>query len=314
MQYLTVSVSLAAIALSLLANPVPAAGPGSPGLTAAGDVQLVFFDNFESDEGFPYEPDPRFASIAGAWPAQFTEQLETFTVPAAQRGGGIIDASLTSSNSEVRPRLFACVDATCDGGSIVGHTNTDGSTARVRFQAAPGQQYRFIIDQFGNAPAEQYPVAYTLTVDYSDRLDCWEANNQVQQARLISRDESVFAYMLEGYRDNFLTTGTYQDWYRFDLRQEAFVEFDFPQPAGQHLMRVAVFDSPDGTGSVLVEDQQETAGQPFTAITTRARDPGTYYIQIRLVLSDDGNVSGFGPAPEHWSEEYEMIVRPVVQP
>ena len=111
---------------------------------AAGGAEIIFFDNFEFDECFPYDPDPRFENIAGAWPAQFTEQLETFTVPAAQRGGGIIDASLTSGNSDVAPRLDACVDAECSGGSIVGHTNLDGGSSRVRFQAAAGQQYRLL--------------------------------------------------------------------------------------------------------------------------------------------------------------------------
>lgn len=289
-------------------GPILAADAGSRG---AGGAEIIFFDNFEFDECFPYDPDPRFETIAGAWPAQFTEQLETFTVPAAQRGGGIIDVSLTSGNSDVRPRLFACVDAECSGGSIVGHTNTDGSTARVRFQAAAGQQYRFILDQFGNAPANEYPVASTLTIDYSDRLDCWEANNQIQQARLVAKDQSVFAYMIEGYRQNSLTTGTYQDWYRFDLRQEAFIEVDIPQPAGQHLMRVQIFDVPDDTGAaVLVDGQQDQAGQPFTAVTTRIQEPGTYYIRIRLALSDNSTVSGSGPAPEHWQSEYQMIVNP----
>ena len=281
------------------------------GPRAAGGAEIIFFDNFEFDECFPYDPDPRFETIAGAWPAQFTEQLETFTVPAAQRGGGIVDVSLTSGNSDVRPRLFACVDAECSGGSIVGHTNNDGGASRVRFQAAAGQQYRFILDQFGNAPANEYPVASTLTIDYSDRLDCWEANNQIQQARLVAKDQSVFAYMIEGYRQNSLTTGTYQDWYRFDLRQEAFIEVDIPQPAGQHLMRVQIFDVPDDTGAdVLVDGQQDQAGQSFTAVTTRIQEPGTYYIRIRLALSDDSTVSGSGPAPEHWQTEYEMIVNP----
>lgn len=298
--------AFAAVFLIIAAGgPMLAADAGS---RAAGGAEIIFFDNFESDECFPYDPDARFETIAGAWPAQFTEQLETFTVPAAQRGGGIIDVSLTSGNSDVRPRLFACVDVECSGGSIVGHTNTEGSTARVRFQAAAGQQYRFILDQFGNAPANEYPVASTLTIDYSDRLDCWEANNQIQQARLVAKDQSVFAYMIEGYRENFLTTGTYQDWYRFDLRQEAFIEVDIPQPAGQHLMRVQIRD--DKGADVLVDGQQDGRGQPFTAVTTRTREPGTYFIRIRLALSDGSTVSGFGPAPEHWQTEYEMIVNP----
>ena len=289
-------------------GPMLAADAASRG---GGGSEIIFFDNFESDECFPYDPDPRFETIAGAWPAQFTEQLETFTVPAAQRGGGIIDVSLTSGNSDVRPRLFACVDAECSGGSIVGHTNTDGGASRVRFQAAAGQQYRFILDQFGNAPADEYPVDSTLTIDYSDRLDCWEANNQIQQARLVAKDQSVFAYMIEGYRQNSLTTGTYQDWYRFDLRQEAFIEVNIPQPAGQHLMRVQIFDVRDDTGAdVLVDGQQDQAGQSFTAVTTRIQEPGTYYIRIRLALSDNSTVSGSGPAPEHWQSEYQMIVNP----
>ena len=289
-------------------GPMLAADAGS---RAAGGAEIIFFDNFEFDECFPYDPDPRFENIAGAWPAQFTEQLETFTVPTAQRGGGIIDASLISSNSDVLPRLFACVDAECSGGAIVGHTNLDGGSSRVRFQAAAGQQYRFIVDQFGNASAKEYPVAYTLTIDYSDRLDCWEPNNQIQVARLVARGQSVFAFMIEGYQQNFLTTGTYQDWYRFDLRQEAFIEVDIPQAAGQHLMRVQIFDVPDDTGaSLLVDGQQDQAGQPFTTVTARTQEPGTYYIRIRIALSDDSSVSGFGPAPEHWQTEYEMIVNP----
>ena len=289
-------------------GPTLAADRGSRGGAGA---EIIFFDNFESDECVPYDPDPRFETIAGAWPAQETEQLETFTVPAAQRGGGIIDVSLTSGNSDVLPRLFACVDAECSGGSIVGHTNLDGGDSRVRFQAAAGQQYRFILDQFGNAPADEYPVDSTLTIDYSDRLDCWEANNQIQQARLLAKDQSVFAYMIEGYRQNSLTAGTYQDWYRFDLRQEAFIEVNIPQPAGHHLMRAQIFDVPDDTGAdVLVDGQQDQAGQPFTAVTTRIQEPGTYYIRIRLSLPDESEVSGFGPAPEHWQSEYEMIVNP----
>lgn len=284
----------------------------APADTVAG---IIFFDNFEPPKCVPYDPDPRVISISGAWPAQFTEQFETFTVPAAQRGGGIIDATLTAGSTEFFPRLFACADPECSGGAIVGDTNLDGDPSRVRFQAAPGQQYHFILDQRGNASAEDYPVSSTLTIDYSDRLDCWEPNNQITRARLVATDQSIFAYMLEGYTQNSLPTGTYQDWYQFELSEQALIEVDIPQPAGQHLMRVQLFDVPDSSvASVLMTGQQEEAGQPFTAVSTRVQDPGVYYIRIRLALSDDGNVSGSDPAPEHWQTQYEMIVNPRPEP
>jgi hypothetical protein len=278
---------------------------------------IVFFDNFNTDDCFPYDAKPRLSSPGGNWTEPENVQFQTFSVPASQRGGGIIDATLSSGRlDDIKPRLFACVDRECDGGSIAGNTNVDGNPARVRFQAEPGQSYEFKIEQFGNASADDYPVTYSMTINYSDRLDCWEPNDELARSRLIQPEQSVFAYMIEGFTENRLTTGSYADWYRVTLREEAFIRIEIRQPAGNHRMSLKVFDQPDDSlADVLMEGaRQPEAGEPFTAISTRARAAGVYFVRVGLSLQDDNSADGEDPGPAHWMEEYEMVVDSVLEP
>lgn len=304
---------------SVWAEPVTSGSTPSATITLEEFVDIIYRDDFNTDECEPYGASPQFITIGGEWTEPEQLQFESFTVPAGQRGGGIIDATLTSGLvAEIQPRLFACVSPeNCEGeGTIAGHTGNlqdSPDPARIRFQAAPGQLYRFKIEQFGNASPEEYPVDYTLTIDYGDRLDCWEPNNRIEQSRLMQQQQSVIGYMIEGYVDNSLTTGAYADWYRFTLREEEFINIDIPQPAGNHRMSIAVFENRDGTGSVLLEGddvggRQPVRGQPFSVNSTRARTPGVYFIRVGLVLQDGSKVEGWDPGLEHWLEEYAMVV------
>jgi hypothetical protein len=115
--------------------------------------------------------------------------------------------------------------------------------------------------------------------------------------------------MLEGFRDNDLRSGEYADWYAFELKEEAFIEINMPQPPGLHLMSVKLLDEPDeDVADVLLDGQQEEKGDPFTVISTLALAPGMYYLRIGVLDSDDGKVSGFGDQPEHWNQKYNMTV------
>ena len=256
-----------------------------------------------------YDPQPLSRGFGGVWMQQEDEQSASFYVPASQRGGGIIRATLSAGNAEITPDLRVCINSNCTGGSIVTHTAIEENAATVEFQAAGGQSYHFDILQFGNAPEEDYPVGYSLSVNFSDRIDCWEKNNNVDVAKQINIGEAVKAYMIEGFRDNALRSGEYADWYTFQLDEEAFIEINMPQPPGLHLMRVKLFDEPsEEVADVLLEGQQEEKGEPFIATSTRAKAPGTYYLRVGTLLSEEGTVSGTGDQPDHWNQKYEMTV------
>ncbi|MFO8029254.1 MAG: T9SS type A sorting domain-containing protein [Cyclonatronaceae bacterium] len=256
-----------------------------------------------------YDPMPLSRGFGGQWIAPQDEQSASFYVPASRRGGGIITATLSAGSEEISPRLRVCQDSSCVRGSIVGDTGIEVNEATVKFQAAGGQGYHFDILQFGNAPEDDYPVGYSLSVSYEDRIDCWEINNTVEQAKQLNVGDTINAYMIEGYKMNFLQSSEYADWYTFELEEEAFIEINMPQPAGMHLMRVKLFDEPDeNVATVQLDGKQENKGQPFIATTTRARAPGTYYLRVGVLLSGDGVVSGPGDQPDHWNQKYEMSV------
>ena len=264
------------------------AGPAGP--APANFADLLFLDDFNTDECEPYEERPRFITPSGSWSSPGNVQFQTFTVQATQRGGGIVDATLNSGHvADIKPRLVACVDTACTGGSIVDH---------------------FRIEQFGNAPEGDYPIDYNMTVDYGDRLDCWEPNNRIEDARLIQQERSVFAYMIEGYVENDLPTADYADWYRFTLREQGRIRIEIRQPPGDHRLRIQVFDRPDGNvASVLMDDAiQPVPGQPYTSISANPVPPGVYYVQIGLALQDSDTVRGDDPEPPHWTEEYELFI------
>jgi hypothetical protein len=130
-----------------------------------------------------YDPMPLSRGFGGLWQKPEAEGSANFYVPASQRGGGIIKATLSAGNGDIIPDLRVCDTSSCSGGSIVTHTAIDQNGATVEFQAAAGEDYHFDILQFGNAPEDDYPVAYSLTVNYEDKIDCWEGNNTVEQAK-----------------------------------------------------------------------------------------------------------------------------------
>lgn len=254
----------------------------------------------------PYDPETDSAGAGNTW-QNAEEQTETpYSIPGTQRGGGVVTATLSTGNAAIRPRLFACADGACADGSVVGHTATEGGPAKVQFEARVGTSYTFINDQFGAAPEDDYPVAHTLSIDFSPRVDCWEPNDTRAGARGIVLGEPIEAYMLEGFEDNFLRSGEQVDWYVADMRHPGWLEVDVSQPAGGHLMRVVV--ETEAGDSVLMENQQVVAGAPFIVTSTRARAPGLYWIRIGVLLQDNTTVSGNGDPPAHWDQKYKATV------
>lgn len=256
----------------------------------------------------PYDPEPDSTSDGGQWSAQEEARESSYTIPASQRGGGIVSATLTAGHPDIQPRLIACADNACSGGSIAGDTGSvETPTAQIKFEAEVGIDYTFHIEQFGNAPADEYPQSYSLNVDFSPRVDCWEPNNTVAQAKGIRLDEAVQAYMLAGFETNSITSSEYVDWYAIDLRHAGTVQAAFNPPAGNHLMRVRLEDVQGNP--VTMANQQSTAGTPFTVESNSVVNPGLYYLRVGVLLGDDRKVEGGDdPSPLHWSQQYSMTV------
>lgn len=254
----------------------------------------------------PYDPEPDSAGAGNTWPAPEAETTTSYSIPPGQRGGGIVTATLSNGNADIRNRLVVCADGTCSDGSVVGHTATAGGPARVQFEARVGASYTFRNQQFGNAPADDYPVAHSLSIDFSPRVDCWEPNDTPMQARGIVLGEPIEAYMLAGFETNFITSSEFVDWHIADMRHPGRLEVDVSQPAPGHLMRVRV--ETEAGDSVLMDGQQSAPGMPFTATSTRTLDPGLYRIRIGVLLGGDRAAQGNEAAPAHWDQTYEATV------
>lgn len=253
----------------------------------------------------PYDPEFDSKGAGNNWQAPEDETQTEYTIPSSQRGGGIVTATLSSG--DVRPRLIVCAEGSCSDGSIVGDTAIEGGAARVQFEARIGTSYTFFNRQFGNAPEDDYPVSHSLSIDFSPRVDCWEPNNTRMEARGIVLDDPIEAYMLAGFETNFATSSEFVDWYIVDMRHPGRLEVDVSQPAGGHLMRVAV--ETEAGDSVLMENsRQSVAGSPFIVTSTRTLDPAIYLIRIGVLLSDDAAVPGNDAVPDHWGQKYQATV------
>lgn len=254
----------------------------------------------------PYDPEPDSGGGGGVWTAPGDAKESSFSIPASQRGGGIITATLSAGHKSIDPRLKVCVDSACTAGTIVGDTGIDSPAAKVKFEARVGVGYTFHIEQFGNAPEPDYPVGYTLNIDFSPRVDCWEPNDTRMTARDIELDKIIKAYMLAGFESNNIASSEFVDWYAVDFRHTGTLVARFNPPAGNHLMRVQLED--ELGDSVLLENLQETAGTAFTANTVRPVEPGIYYLRVGVLVGDDGKAEGNSAPPAHWDQEYALKV------
>lgn len=255
----------------------------------------------------PYDPEPDSAGGGGSWSGPGDAKESGYSIPASQRGGGIISATLSAGHPDIEPRLKACTDSACTGGSVAGDTGSSASpAAQIKFEAKVGVDYTFHIEQFGNAPVDDYPQGYSLSIDFSPRVDCWEPNDTAALAKSIELDEVVEAYMLAGFESSSIPSGDYVDWYAIDLRHSGTVQAVINPPAGNHLMRVRMGD--ELGNAVTLANQQGSVGEAFTVESNREVDPGIYYLRVGVLVGDDRKVDGDGPPPAHWSQQYSMTV------
>lgn len=202
--------------------------------------------------------------------------------------------------------MKACVDSACTGGAIA--TDVGGITglAKIRFEGKVGINYTFHIEQFGNAPEEDYPEAYSLSIDFNPKVDCWEPNDRLLAARGIELGKEVQAYMLAGFENNSIPSSDFVDWYAIDLRHTGTIQATVNPPPGNHLMRLTLED--DQGNSVPLANQQDSAGSAFTVKSNRAVNPGMYYLRVYALVADDGRATGNNTPPAHWTQQYTLSV------
>lgn len=270
----------------------------------------------EKNECITYTPTEASNTIAGTWnePNDTDDYIGAITIPG-DVGGGYVKIVLSQSNTKLRPALF--VDNDFDqGGAIIGGSSEQTNNELIReayFSVHPGESYSIRAYPFFNADTEDYPVDYTINWEFISKVDCFEPNDELAEAKKILLGETIEAYAISGYIDYFIASNspnTY-DWYKVVLEEAATIEVEVLDMPNDLTIAMRFFE---GSGSVIPFDNEWLTAETdnnngrLSKITSSAvLPPGTYYIEVHAGFVESRRArTDLQPIPEHFNKTYKI--------
>jgi len=253
-----------------------------------------------------YEPSIDDGDLGGVWEDPFDEDEYSFTVPN-DPGGGYVHVSHSSpvdiiptQNTNVNPPI---------AGTITGGSAATTANEQIRvdvFEVAPGQSYHVLVTQFWKAPAELYPLGYSGSWTYHSRVDCYEPNDNFDQAKAIPTGEIIEAYGIAGFRDYFIRSGDphTKDWFRFSLPTAMEVDIEFLQVAQNQQVNLLLFNSSEQVIFSISADEGATFIHNAGIL-----DAGTWYLQVHPIPDTrKAQLSDGDEIPDHFDTPYQFVI------
>lgn len=258
------------------------------------------------NECISYDPSQDSGSLSGTWEDPFDEDEYVFNVPN-DLGGGYVEV-IHSSPTPIIPAMFSNVNPVISG-TISGGSAAQTKNERARhdvFEAAPGQSYHVRVSQFFKARLEDYPLGYSGGWTFHSRVDCYEPNNTIMEAKLIPINQVIEAYSIAGYiKSGIRNRDTLTlDWYRFNLKKRAKVKIELLQVAKDQQINLRLFNKDENVyfsvsalkGELLIKK-------------TGFLNPGTWFLEVHPVHDRrTANLLIGQTIPDHFNTPYKFIV------
>ncbi|MEZ5008565.1 MAG: hypothetical protein R2753_10500 [Chitinophagales bacterium] len=287
--------------------------------TSCDDDTIEDMQPQEKSECIPYTPTAASGSKQDSWSApNERDRLSDFIVIPPDLGGGYVKVKLTQNDPDLRPAMI--IDTDFSGAAIISGSSAGTNNELIReayFSVHPNSKYSIEVYPFFNA--DNYPVDYTIEWEFFSKVDCWESNDVINDAKKILIGETNEAYAIAGHiEDNVgaLDENTY-DWYKVELDTISKIKFeilDLPKDM-RIVSRLFELNNPSAistnfefTGSDFGLDFNRGMTSIFT--TTQELNPGTYYIEVHPDFLKDGRKANNDQSiiPEHFNKTYKFKV------
>jgi hypothetical protein len=273
----------------------------------------------EIHECEPYEPDSFTGSITDNWSEPNENDVYPGLLPAStDPAGGYYIVTLQTEEST------PWIDINIGGhaGTIINGSNgtTDNTTRKVAFSAHPGISYDVMVSPFHNG--SNFPEAYTISWEYVGIMDCYEPNNDFDEAKFIPKNEIITAFMNRGY-EGYAIQEEHQDYYKVVLTEPSKIQVELLQSPSDHFISIAMFtfDESSGSSSSVISDitlisgnaNSGESGSLYMRTSNRVREPGTYYFRMQTSSGSTVRVDfdGGESLPDVWLTPYKFKVTAV---
>lgn len=270
----------------------------------------------EKNDCVTYAPTELSNTISGTWsePNEIDDYIDGISIPA-DVGGGYVKVNLSQSNEKLRPTLIIDNDLESGAAIISGSSvqTNNKLTREAYFPVHPNESYSIRAYPFFNADAEDYPIDYTISWEFISKVDCFEPNDEILEAKKILLGETIEAYAISGYRDYFIdafSPNTY-DWYKIVLDDAAIIEAEVLDMPKDMRITMRLFETSDSIVSYdfewLSAEVDNNNGRRSKITSSNVLEPGTYYIELHadFVKSRISN-SDLEPIPEHFDKSYKI--------
>lgn len=250
-----------------------------------------------------YSPQNDVTSAGGSWEDSEDEGKHTYTTPS-DPGGGILTVGISSSTTG--PWVDIDFETTVDGAVASANGTDEEGGGSVAFEVGPGQTYTATTHAwFG---PDEWPAEYTLTWSYAGVMDCFEPNNNPDEAKALATNLPVEAHFLANRSSDNTNYDDFQDWYTFEtVHENAVIEFDEIPWDIRMGIEVTTTD-----GLVVASWSGSNVGQ-FTHLTIE--EPGAYTMQLRVLSTEGLNyVINDDLPPDHFTRPYLFTIVDQAEP
>lgn len=267
-----------------------------------------------TDDCVDYKPTAASGTINGVWeePNNKDVYLNAIVIPS-DAGGGYVKVILSQNHPDITPWLT--VDPDLDNGAAIISGSTQGNdnemVKEAYFTVYPGMKYSMEASPFFDAPTNDYPVDYTITWEFISKVDCFEQNDSIEDAKKILLGDTIEAYAIAGYIDYVVRAGDPQtfDWYKVEVGENGILEAEVLVVPTDMTIKIALYNE-DGTniwsdfewlspGSVIGN------GRLSKTTTKDTLSPGTYYIELHADFVQSRKLDADNePLPDHFNQKY----------
>lgn len=273
----------------------------------------------ELNECTPYEPDNFTNSISGTWSEPNEEDVYPGLLPASTDPAGgyyIVTVESEESTTWIDIRIAG------DAAAIINGSNgtTNNTTRKVAIAAHPGISYDVAVSPFFNG--SNFPEDYTISWEYVGIMDCYEPNNDFDEAKFIPKNETIEAFANRG-NEGYGIQEEHQDYYKVVLTEPSKIQVELLQSPSDHFISIAMFTYNESSGSSsgvlsdisLISGNANSAesGSLYMRTSVYVLEPGTYYFRMQTFLSSTVRVNfdGGESLPDVWLTPYKFKVTTV---
>ncbi|NGX84788.1 hypothetical protein [Aequorivita sp. KMM 9714] len=291
----------------------------SVGNSGSGNVQKWVRQLAELNDCSPYQVGDYTAIKNGTWLEVNDEHNYPGLLSAvSDAGGGYYTVSLTNDSGIVPWMTIRSSDdpyGSISSGSAIGsQTPTERKTS---FLVHPGVSYDVdaIYSSYINV---NHAVNYTIEYTFTGRMDCWEPNDFIEDAKAIPKNESIEAYAITGYKFNYNDSGSPQthDYYKVQVFEPAKLQMELLQVPTSIKLRVNMLKSDGvvlGVQYDVISGDVNGDGGKFYTTTNQVLQPGIYILKVEIAGSRKTVINQWNneTIPDHWDTPYKFKVTTV---